>query len=206
MNSHLRLGLSAVLAAVLFGIGYSVAIVIPGVGNTPDKDFTSFYASDNKMHAAIILFAVIVVGSMAMLWFFSELRARLPDGMLASIGYGAALVGVIAAPAGVAIMVGPTSGQQAGNGTFVGIPTALAFAEAGLALTLGVGMTGFAVAAILMSLAARGTAFIPGRLAIGGVILGVVTLGSFFWVPGYAFLIWVLVTGVVVGVRGEAAG
>jgi hypothetical protein len=67
-------------------------------------------------------------------------------------------------------------------------------------------MTGFAVAAILMSLAARGTALIPGWLAIAGVILGVVTLGSFFWVPGYAFLIWVLITGVVVGARGETAG
>ncbi len=203
MQTHQRFALSAVLAAIVFGIGYFVVVYIPGAGPTPDKNYADFYGSDRQMRIAGILSVVLLVGSLAMLWFFNELRARLPDGMLTRVGYTAAMVGVIAVPIGAAIMVGPAGAKQNGDGAFVGIPTALAFAQAGLAASLLVGMTGFAFAAILMSLAARGSALVPGWLAIGGVVLGFVTLGSYVWLPGFAFLAWVLLTGITVGLRGE---
>jgi len=90
MRSNLRFALSAVLAAVVFGVGYVVPIMIPGAGNTIDKDFTNFYSSDQKMGTAVLLFFVLVAGSLIMLWFFNELRARLPEGMLSRVGYAAA--------------------------------------------------------------------------------------------------------------------
>jgi hypothetical protein len=106
VESRLRIALSAVLAANVFG--YLVAIRIPGAGNTMGKDFTDFYSSDGEMRTALILFFVLVGGSLLLLWFFNELRLRLPEGMLSRIGYAAALVGVVAVPAGAAIMLGPT--------------------------------------------------------------------------------------------------
>ena len=124
------------------------------------------------------------------------------------IGYAAAVVGVVAVPAGAAIMLGPsgahTQGSNASNTDFVGIPIALSFAQAGLILMLGVGMTGFALATLMMSLAARRGA-LPNWLVVVGVVLAVVTLGSFIWVPGYAFLIWVLIVGIVVGIGDDTA-
>jgi cyanate permease len=68
---------------------------------------------------------------------------------------------------------------------------------------LGVGMTGFALATLMMSLAARRGALLPNWLVVVGVVLAVVTLGSFIWFPGYAFLIWVLIVGIVVGIRAD---
>ena len=208
MRSNLRFALSAVLAAVVFGVGYVVPIMIPGAGNTIDKDFTNFYSSDQKMGTAVLLFFVLVAGSLIMLWFFNELRARLPEGMLSRVGYAAAVVGVIAVPAGVAIMAGPLGAQQnstASTAGFVGIPIAHSFAQAGLFLTLGLGMTGFALATLMFSLAARGGALLPNWLVIVGVILAILTLGSFFWIPGYAFVIWVLIVGIIAGTRGDEA-
>jgi hypothetical protein len=107
MEPRLRFALSAVLAPIVFGVGYYVAILIPGAGNTPDKDFADFYNSDGKIAMALVLFFVLVAGCLIMLWFFNELRARLPEGMLTRIGYSAAVVGVVAVPAGAAIMLGP---------------------------------------------------------------------------------------------------
>jgi hypothetical protein len=208
VTPRLRFALSAVLAAIVFGVGYWVAILIPGAGSSTDKDFTDFYNSDGKMAIATVLFFVLVAGCLAMLWFFNELRARLPEGMLTRIGYAAAVVGVVAVPAGAAIMMGPTGGQQnsnTSNAGFVGIPVAHAFASAGLYLILGVGMTGFALAALMMSLAARRGVLLPNWLVVVGVILAILTLGSFFWIPGYAFLIWVVIVGIVVGIRDDPA-
>lgn len=208
MEPRLRFALSAVLAAIVFGVGYYVAILIPGAGDTSDKDFTDFYNSDGKMMTALVLFFVLVAGSLAMLWFFNELRARLPEGMLTRIGYAAAVVGVVAVPAGEGIILGPSGARQnspASDAGFVGLPIARSFAQSGLIVTLGLGMTGFALATLMMSLAARRGALLPNWLVVVGVVLGVVTLGSFFWFPGYAFLIWVLITGIVVGTRGDTA-
>jgi hypothetical protein len=207
MKPNLRFALSAALAAVVFGIGYYVFIFFPGAGDTPDSDFTTFYASDNKMNTAMILSGILLVGSLAMLWFYNELRARLPGGMLVSVGYAAGMVGVVAAPLGAFAMGGPAGAyQQTTHADLIGSGVAMAFAQMGLGITLFLGMTSFAVSAILLSLAARRSGLLPSWLGIVGIILGVATLGSFFWAPGYAFLIWVFMTGVVVGMRGEAAG
>ena len=199
MQPRLRFLISGVLAAIVFGAGYFVAVVVPGAGDTTVHDYTSFYASDSRMTAASLLFVALIAGSLLMLWFFTELRAQLPDSLLVRIAYGAAIVGVIALPVGASILGGPAGAQQNAVGGFVGVPVAAAFAEAGLGIMLGLGMGGFAVATLLMSIAGHRSALFPKWLAIVGGALGVLGLASYFWIPGLAIVAWVLVTGVTLG-------
>jgi hypothetical protein len=203
MQPRLRLLISGVLAAIIFGAGYCVAVVVPGAGDTTTNDYTSFYASDSRMTTAAILFFALIAGSVLMLWFFTELRAQLPDGLLTRIGYSAAMVGVVALPVGAAILGGPAGAQQGEGTAFVGVPVAAAFSQAGLGVMLGIGMVGFAVATLLMSLAARRTALFPQWLVVLGSVFGVLSIASYFWIPGFAFVAWVLITGVTLGTRSE---
>ena len=129
MQPRLRFLISGVLAALVFGAGYCVAVVVPGAGDTTVHDYTSFYASDSRMTAASLLFVALIAGSLLMLWFFTELRAQLPDGLLVRIAYGAAVVGVVALPVGASILGGPAGAQQNAVGGFVGVPVAAAFAK-----------------------------------------------------------------------------
>lgn len=199
MQPRIRFLISGVLAALVFGAGYCVAVVVPGAGDTTVHDYTSFYASDSRMTAASLLFVALIAGSLLMLWFFTELRAQLPDGLLVRIAYGAAVVGVVALPVGASILGGPAGAQRAASGGFVGVPVAAAFADAGLGIMLGLGMVGFAVATLLTSIAARRSGLFPRWLGILGGGLGVIGLASYFWIPGFAIAVWVLVSGVTLG-------
>ena len=51
MQPRLRFLISGLLAALVFGAGYCVAVVVPGAGDTTVHDYTSFYASDSRMTA-----------------------------------------------------------------------------------------------------------------------------------------------------------
>jgi branched-subunit amino acid transport protein len=207
MKANQRLMLSAVLAAILFGIGYVLAVFIPGAGDTPNSDYTKFYNSDSKMTFAIVLSIVLLIGCMAMLWFFNELRERLPESVLTRLAYSAAILGFIGILAGAAVIGGPAGSKQSTDAAFVGIPTASAFAQAGLSLMLVVGMYSFAFASLLFTIAAARHGLFPKWLNIVGILLAIATFGSFFWIPGYAFVAWVALTGIVVGMReGSPAG
>jgi hypothetical protein len=202
LEPRTRFLISGVLAAIVFGIGFTVAVTIPGSGgDVTDSTFTKFYNSDPRMTRALILAVALVAGCLLMLWFFTELQARVPDTMLSRVGYRAATIGVVALPIGAFIMGGPAGAVQSNSSAFVGVPTANAFAQGGLGVMLIVGMTAFALSALLFSLAAGQAGLFPKWLKFTGVVLAVLTLGSFFWIPGYFFVIWVLLTAIYVGTR-----
>ncbi|MGH2633678.1 MAG: hypothetical protein ACRDG3_09740, partial [Tepidiformaceae bacterium] len=203
MQPRQRFMLSAVVSAIVFAIGYAVAVVIPGAGDTTTADYAKFYNSDSKMAVAMVLFFVLIGGCLLMLWFFNELRQRLPDTLLTRIGYTAAIIGVVALPIGAGILGGPGGGKQGGGIDYAGTPVAAAFAQAGLGIMLGVGMVAFALAALLMSIAARRSGLISRQAGVAGIVLAVLTAGSYFWFPGYAFVLWVLVVGLAAGKESE---
>jgi hypothetical protein len=204
MTERTRLLVSAVVSGVLFGAGYCIVVLIPGGGDVKDKDFTDFYDSDGKKMAALVLFFVLVAGCFSLVWFFNELRARLPDSIMTRTAGTVAAVGAAAVATGAGIMGGPLGAQQNSNSDFVGIPIAETFAQAGLGVMLVVGMYALALATVLVSLAARKASALPSWLSIGGVVVGVIMLGSYIWLPGLLFPIWVIVVGVV-GFRERAA-
>ena len=199
MTARVRLLTSAVLAAIAFGIGFFDLVFIPGAGDTTANDFTRFYDSDARKTFALVLLIVAAIGSLLMIWFLEELRTRLPDDVLARVGRGAAWIGIILVPVAAGIMGAPAA--QGNDIEFAGVPVANAFSQAGLGIALVVGMPALGIAAVLLTLAMRRAGVLPNAVAWGGIILGIITLASFFWIPGYAYLLWVLMVGIVVSMR-----
>jgi len=208
MTSATRLRVSAALGAVLFIVGYMVVAVIPGGGDVTDSDFTDFYDSDGKMFLALLLTIALVLAVPALTWCFIELRAALGGGELAQLASTLGILGAVALPAGAFILGAPAGVQLNSDADFVGIPIAHAFAQAGIAVTVGLGMGLIAIATLLFNLEIRRTKAGPSWLWIAGVVLGVVCLGSYIWLPGMAFPIWLLALAAVglKGAPGSATG
>jgi hypothetical protein len=162
-----------------------------------DKDFIDFYDNDGKGILASLLIVALAGGSLSVIWFFTELRARLPESMLSTMATSAAKFGAVLAAAGGAIMGGPLGVQQNSEAEFVGVPIASTFAQAGLGVMLIGGMGALMVAVVLVNLAARRAAVLPSWATIVGFVVAFVMLGSFFWAPGVVFPLWLIMLGAI---------
>ena len=197
MPSATRLRASAALAAILFIIGYFVVAIVPGGGDVTDSDFTKFYDSDGKMLLALLLVVALWLAAVALTWFFIELRAVLGGGVMTRLACTLGTLGAVVLPAGGAIIVAPGGVQLNSDAGFVGVPIAHAFAQAGIGVAALVGMGSIAIATILVSLEIRRTKVGPSWLGTAGIVLGVICLGSYIWIPGFAFPIWLLALAAV---------
>lgn len=203
MTSNPRLRLAALLAAVLFSVGYLVVLIIPGGGDVTAKDFTDYYDSDGRKRVALVLMLVLIAAAWALVWFFAEVKARLADDTLSRTASGVSLLGCGALAAGAAILFAPTGVQLTSNDDFVGVPIAHTLGQAGLWVMLFCGMWSLALATALVSISAHRQALVPRWLSIGGVVVSVLMIASYIWVPGYIFPIWIVVFGLV-GMRERA--
>lgn len=203
VQTEKRLTIAGISSGVVFAVGYLVGAIVPGGGDTSDKSITDFYDSSGKRAAAFILALVLVAGCFLMVWFFTELRNRLPEHGLTAVGHTIAMIGAGLVAAGGLIMLAPAGVQMNSGRDFVGIPIAHTFAQAGLAVMLAGGMYAFAVAVFILSLEARRTGAFAGWLSIAGLVVGVLLLASFFWLPGFLLPIWTIVLGVAAA-RGTA--
>ena len=197
MTPKTRLLVSAVLAALLFAIGYAIVVVIPGGGEVTAEEFADFYEGDASMATPFMLLLALLAGAWSLVWFFSELRSRLPTDMLATVGYRAALLGAAGLPIGGALLFAPAGVQMNSDSDFVGVEIAHTFAQAGLGTMLLVGMLSLALAVVLFSLALRRAGLVPGWLGIAGIVIGILMLASYVWVPGYLLVIWVLAVAIL---------
>lgn len=188
---------SSIVAAILFSIGFMITLVIPGGGEVTEQDFVDFYDTDDRFFISLLLAIALVATSWALVWFFTELRARLPVGILSRTAYGVALVGAAALPIGASLLLAPVGVQMNSDADFVGMPIAHAFAQAGLFTMLLVGMYSLAAAVALFSVAMRRAGVGPAWLAIAGLVVAFLLIGSFVVVPGYLFPVWVVLIGVL---------
>ncbi len=204
MTSDMRLRVSAVLAALLFSVGYIVVLMVPGGGDVTDRDFTDFYDSDDRIFVSFLLYVVLLAAAWSIVWFFTEVKARLRDDLLSQAALAIALLGCGGLTIGGALLSAPGGVQMNSDAGFVGIPIAHTFAQAGLGVMLVVGMYSLALATALVSVAARRDALVPSWLSIAGIVIAVLMIGSFIWLPGYVFPLWILTFGLFVrsGARG----
>ncbi len=172
---------------------------------TAEEDFADFYGGDPSFFNTFLLLLPLLFGCLALVWFFSELRARLPEQVLSRTAHGASLVGAAALAIGGAILFGPVGVRMNGDADFVGAPVAHAFAQAGLAVMLSIGMYSLALAVGLYSLALRRASVVLAWVAVSGCVIAVLLLGSYIWLPGYLLVIWVLVVGLFGSRRTAAA-
>lgn len=162
-----------------------------------EEAFTDFYGGEPSFFTTFLLVLTLFAGSWALVWFFTELRARLPDQVLSRTAYAISLVGAGALAVGGAMLFAPAGVQMNGDGAFIGVPVAHAFAQAGLGVMLGVGMYSLALAVGLFSVALRRAGLVPGWLSLGGIVIAVLLLGSYIWLPGYLLPVWILAVGLI---------
>lgn len=195
MSSRARFVLASALAAVLFTFGYFMAVVVPGGGTATPEDFTDFYSEEGNESLTLFFALGLVAGSLALAWFFNEVRTRLPDSLGSRVAWAAALIGLVGLAGGGALLAAPMGVQLNSDVEFVGVEIAHTFAQAGLGLMLGVGMYSLALATLLYSVAFRRSGVAPAWLGVVGILVAVLMLGSYVWFPGLLFPIWVLVVG-----------
>jgi hypothetical protein len=191
-----RLRLSGVLAAILFAAGYLVFAVVPGGGDPSNQDFTDFYDDDAAMGRAFLLLILFGAGSGGVIWFTTELQRRIGRTLACDIGSRLAFAGALLAPAGAAIAAAPALAIRVNNADFAGMEVARAFYSGGAVLTVLLAMSALAAATILFSFALKRSGLVPEWLGIAGMIVGVLLLASFFWIPGFLFPIWMLAVAV----------
>jgi hypothetical protein len=196
--SRSRLTIAGLTAGVVFAAGFTVLLLVPGLGGTSTtKDFTDFYTSDRRRGAATLLGFVLMVGVWLMVWLFTELRARLDGSTLANLAHRFGIVGVAAVMIGTTVDLGPTMVQNNNdNAGFVGIPVAHAFTQAGAGAVV-MGLMTCAAAMFLYGLDLRRSPHFPRWLGVSSLLLAVLLLvGSFFIAPGYLLTIWAIVVAI----------
>jgi hypothetical protein len=201
------------LAAVLFGAGLAAVFLVPGGGTVTEDQFTSFYDSSGKPATAFLLYVALVAGSGLMAWFFGELRDRIGSTPGTDYAQRVAWLGAGGVIVGGGIELAPAGVQLNSDSSFVGMPIAQSFAQAGL-LVFVMGIYAFAVAVFLSARAARRAGAVPGWVGTSGMVVAVLLLASYIVAPAVLLPLWVLVTALgsrshraaAVGARKSMAG
>ena len=194
-TSRSRLTPAGMLAGVVFAAGLFSPFTIPGGGNVTEQQFTDFYSSGSQRATALLLFFVLVAGSWLMAWFYTELRHTLAPGAMADYAERTAWIGATATIIGGAVVLGPVGVQMNSGKSFVGIPVAHTFAQAGLFILLVGGIYSFALATFLMWLHASRTASAPRWQTVVGRVVAVLLLASIAAAPAILLPIWTFVVG-----------
>lgn len=190
---------TGILGALLFVAGVIMVSQAPGGGEPEAKDFPDFYDSSGKRATVLVGAYVLAVGCLVLLAFFNALRRRITDhggGLTTDWGHKAAIFGLTSIAISAGLLGAPAAVQTFGKGDYVGIHVAHGFAEAGFGIMLIPGMLGVALAVFTLSLNGRGTGALPGWLGVLGMVVGVLLLGSLFFVPLMLFPVWLLVVGI----------
>ena len=202
-----RMTWSALAAGIVFAAGYIMTIAIPGGGEVTESDFTDFYDSSSRRAVGMVGVGLLIAAAVLVLWFLIELRGALgvrAGSVGAQLGHTLACLGIALVAAGACITAGPASVQWASDADFVGVPIAHAISQSGLWVELFAGMYLLAIATILLAIAARASGAMANWVAVAGIVAGVIMLGSFIWLPGVVFPLWLLIVGVT-GLRKSPA-
>ena len=184
------------LSGVLFSVLFIVTVLLVGDTGDNGKDAARILADDGDR-----FFSAFVVGTLsaaALLAFFATLRELVRDAaplrpMLGSLMLAAAATSAALLPGSLALMFGAAEAAD-DNPTTPEIADMVMNAQYGF-LVAGFMMAGLAV--VCAGLGLRDSGVLPGWLCWTGVVIGVLQLVAFAFLPMVLVVLWVLVVGVV---------
>jgi hypothetical protein len=191
---------------VLFVLGTVLAFIIGG--ETPDIDDSpqkvlDFYVDNDS--AQLWAGAVLAWSTAALMFFLGTLRSTLraaegPAGWLSTVAFGGGILLVV----GMLSFAGFTFtlGDVADDGLTPEAAQALNALNSDFFFPLAVGVGTLMIATAISSL---GTRALPAWIAWAALVIGVVALTPAGFFAFMAFLLWALITSVVLW-RGRAAG
>jgi hypothetical protein len=185
-----------ILAIVLWVVAFILATDSP---NTSDSDakIVSWYASSSHQNRQMIAFFVFLAGVLCLIGFLAALRERIITvedsptamGQLAfGAGIASAVLWVVAIMCFVApaFTAGDTGAKDVMPATFRTLNDLGYLAWVG-ATVIGA-LTVWATSAVVLR-----TAFLPRWFGWFGVLVGVIQLLAFFFIPAFVFWLWILV-------------
>jgi hypothetical protein len=204
---------AAAIAGVVSAIGWSLGL--RGLLQTPavdatDAEIVSFYADDNAGRNALLWLQVIVVATIAFMWFVGVVRSRVGDReprLFGTVFLGGAVLLAATLIIGAAALAAPSIVTELGGQ--VVDPGAASMFRSFAAITLSVFAPRF-TALVMLSTASlgRATHALPMWLIVSSYVLGVVELVNVTVSEPLVFVFpaWLALVSVVLLVRHPSRG
>jgi uncharacterized membrane protein len=191
---------SGVLFTVLFVASFLIS------GSSPDSDakpskIATYLAKSSAYHRNVVALLVALLALLFLLGFFASLRSRLLlaeggfDGH-AALMYGAGISSAIFLFISVACFVAPVVTAHDARPGPIDPNLYRLTQDLGFLFWLASGVFG-AIAIFATSAAAFAGALFPRWFGWLGVVCGILALGTFFFVPVFAYWLWILIAGVI---------
>jgi hypothetical protein len=198
-----------ILTPVLWVIAFIIGNGSPAPGDS-DAKIVAWYGSESHQHRQIIAFFLFLAGVLCFIGFLAALRERIADAetprtAMAQLAFGAGIAS--AALWVVAVMFFALPGFVASDtGAKDVVPSTFrTLVDAGYLAWVSATVIG-AVTVWATSAVAIRTAFLPRWFGWAGVLVGVIQLFAFLFVPAFAFFLWLLVAGLLLSMQRPVGG
>jgi len=190
----------AALGGVAYVVLFILGVIVLDSGqpdfDAPPAEVISYWSDGDNRDQAALGWGLIVLGVFFFLWFLGALRELMrrvdADGLLTTLAmvggsvYAALTLTGAGLQAGILTMSDDTYRDQV-------FPALIhAARDAGYVLHTS-GGAGAAALIIGASLAFRRAGLVPGWIAVAGVIIGILAIGSIFFIPMILIAIWFVV-------------
>jgi len=204
---------AAAIAGIVCAVGWALALQrllsAPGIGAS-DVEIRDYYADSSNGTAAIVWLQVLVVSTVAFLWFVGVVRVRLGESeprLFGTVFFGSSILLAALVFAGAALLAAPAVLVAVGDRT--PDPEAVAVTRAGAAVVLSV----FAprIATLLMFSTAglgRATGALPSWLVWLTYVVGVLEFVNVSIATATVFVVpaWIALVSIVLLVRHPPHG
>jgi hypothetical protein len=196
-----------ILTPVLWVVAFIIGNGSPESADS-DAKIVAWYGSSSHQHRQIIAFFVFLAGVLCFIGFLAALRERIADAetprtAMAQLAFGAGIAS--AALWVVAVLFFALPGFVASDTSAKDVvpSTFRTMVDAGYLAWVSATVIG-AVTVWATSAVAIRTAFLPRWFGWAGVVVGVLQLLAFLFIPAFAFFLWLLVAGVLLSMRSPA--
>jgi hypothetical protein len=199
------------------GIPAVVILVVSFVfaGNGPgskdsDVTITSWYASASNQHSQIFGFIGFTVGVLCLIGFLAALREQMAadeaaPGAMSQVAFAAGVASASLFALSIALFTVPALLASDTSASDI-VPSAYRmFYTAGFACWMVATMIA-AVTVAATSVTAFRTGFLPRWFAWLGIVVGIVQLLGYLFVPGFVFFAWVLIATALLLRRSPGRG
>jgi hypothetical protein len=194
-------------AVVIMAVSFAFAGNGPGSTDGDDR-ITSWYASGTHQYTQILGFLAFVIGVLCLIGFLAALRDRIaaveqPRGGLGQLVLGAGIASSVLFTLAIAMFTVPAFLASDTSSADIVPATYRMFYTAGFASFAAATMIGALTVGATSAVAFR-TGLLPRWFAWLGVVVAIVLLLGFFFVPGFVFWGWVLIAAILLARRAPA--
>jgi hypothetical protein len=196
-----------IVAVVLLAASFVFAASGPEVRDS-DTRIVSWYASNSHQQSQIAGFVGFAIGALCLIGFLAVLADRIAAaergrGTMSQLVFGAGTASAVLFVLAVALFAVPAFAAMDASASDVVPTTYRMFYSAGVVSWVAATMIG-ALTVVATSAVAFRTSVLPRWFAWLGVLVAVIQLFGFFFIPGFAFWGWIAVASVLTLRRAPA--